>query len=201
MITRDGKAEENPALGIQRRTAHQVAQTSRALGLDRRTLDMCDQCSDTGVPVTRTQTDDGPLWLCGTCRARDHPGTRAETAPDHHLAPPRADRPPQRGRGASIPQREGNTTMGTGIRGPVPKRSDQRRRVNEPVIPVETSPPPGSHTAGPPRRPTGTRSPAAGGTRWPSPGRAPGTSPPTGSTPTSGRTCCPGNCRRKSRPR
>ena len=73
MITRDGKAEENPALGIQRRTAHQVAQTSRALGLDRRTLDMCDQCSDTGVPVTRTQTDDGPLWLCGTCRAEITP--------------------------------------------------------------------------------------------------------------------------------
>jgi P27 family predicted phage terminase small subunit len=68
MITRDGKAEENPALAIQRRTAQQVAQTSRALGLHQRTLDMCDQCSDTEAPVERTQTDDGPLWLCGTCR-------------------------------------------------------------------------------------------------------------------------------------
>jgi hypothetical protein len=31
--------------------------------------------------------------------------------------------------------------MGTGIRGPVPKRSDQRRRTNAPEIPIETTPP------------------------------------------------------------
>jgi hypothetical protein len=30
---------------------------------------------------------------------------------------------------------------GTGIRGPVPKRTAQRRRVNKPEIPVETAPP------------------------------------------------------------
>jgi len=35
MIVRDGKAVENPALGIQRRTARAMAEASRALGLDR----------------------------------------------------------------------------------------------------------------------------------------------------------------------
>ena len=76
MVTHDGKAVENPALAIQQRTAQQVSQTSRALGLDRRVLEMCDECSETDVPLTRTDTGDGPLLLCDGCRREIGPAPK-----------------------------------------------------------------------------------------------------------------------------